>query len=78
MEFPIDFNRKDPLHLHSLINEGNKHTSLELKTESNMIPIILSPEKQKLKEIAQNERIKKKQICLTFKMSKKHNSMLLN
>ena len=77
MEFPIDFNRKDPLHLHSLVNEGIKHTRLELRSESNMIPIILSPEKQKLKEIAQNERIKK-QICLTFKMSKKHNSTLLN
>jgi len=44
MVFPIDFNRKDPLHLHSLINEGIKNTSLELKAESNMIPIILSPE----------------------------------
>ena len=59
MEFPIDFNRKDPLHLHSLINEGNKHTSLESEAESNMIPIILSPKTQKLKEIAQHERMKK-------------------
>ena len=59
MDFPIDFNRKDPLHLHSLINEGIKDTSLELKAESNMIPIILSPKTQKLKEIAQHERMKK-------------------
>ena len=58
MDFPIDFNRKDPLHLHSLINEGNKHTSLESEAE-HMIPIILSPKTQKLKEIAQHERMKK-------------------
>ena len=59
MDFQIDFNRKDPLHLQSLINEGNKHTSLESEAESNMIPIILSPKTQKLKEIAQHERMKK-------------------
>ena len=59
MDFRIDFNRKDPLHLQSLINEGNKHTSLESEAESNMIPIILSPKTQKLKEIAQHERMKK-------------------
>ena len=59
MDFPIHFNRKDPLNLQSLINEGNKHTSLESEAESNMIPIILSPKTQKLKEIAQHERMKK-------------------
>ena len=59
MNFTVDYNRRDPLHLHSLINEGNEHTSLESKPKSIKIPIILSPEKQKLKEIAQNERIKK-------------------
>ena len=59
MDFPIDFNRNDPLHLNSLIKEGNKHNKSKLTAESIMIPIILSPEKQKLKEIAQNERKKK-------------------
>ena len=59
MTFPLDYDKKDPLHLQSLINEGNKHTSLESEAESNMIPIILSPKTQKLKEIAQHETIKK-------------------
>ena len=59
MDFPIYYNKKDPLNLQSLINEGTKQNDLKSKAESIMIQIALSPEKQKSKEIAQTKRAEK-------------------